>query len=156
MWIVAETVNRRTLLVGLGSPHGDDQIGWLVADAVAELDPTMLAVRALSPMDLLDRLDGVDRLAICDACVGSGAVGALTRWDWPTIEALPTTATGTHDMSLVEVLELAESLGRLPGHVTIWGIEAEPPHPAAPVSAKLAAAIPHLAQAICLSLAPQP
>jgi hypothetical protein len=32
-------------------------------------------------------------------------------------------SSGTHDLSLDEVLRLAEALGNLPRHIDLWGIE---------------------------------
>lgn len=80
-----------TLVVGVGSPHGDDQLGWLAADA---LEAALLALRAAAPnapntpldarpldasgwrvrraatpSDLLDWLPGPQRLILIDACV---------------------------------------------------------------------------------------
>ena len=34
-----------TLFVGVGSPHGDDQVGWLVARALADMSPKNCEVR---------------------------------------------------------------------------------------------------------------
>lgn len=73
------------LFVGLGSHHGDDQIGWLVADRLAtERDlPSSVAIRkAAIPLDLLDWLEGVDCLHVCDASQSAASSGKLQRWDW--------------------------------------------------------------------------
>jgi hypothetical protein len=53
----------RTLFAGTGSPHGDDRIGWLIADALDKLVPPDVEVRlASTPSHLLDWLDEFDRL----------------------------------------------------------------------------------------------
>jgi hydrogenase maturation protease len=61
-----------TLIVGIGSPHGDDQIGWRIAEALmAEHRVGWIIRTARSPTDLLAWLDDkVERLVICDACDG--------------------------------------------------------------------------------------
>ncbi|MGI9427921.1 MAG: hypothetical protein ACR2NM_04645, partial [Bythopirellula sp.] len=99
----------RTLIVGIGSPHGDDQAGWLVAERLAtDLDHDNIAVRkATSPVQLLDWLDSIDRLVVCDACRGLGDVGELRRWLWPSPELADGSWSGTHDFSLIAVLQLA-------------------------------------------------
>ena len=46
---------RPTLVVGVGSHHGDDQAGWLVADLLAASASEDVAVRkAKTPAEILD------------------------------------------------------------------------------------------------------
>ena len=117
----------RDLLVGIGSPHGDDAMGWIVADAASRRCPANIDVRtAAVPLDLLDWLDGVDALHVVDACLGDGSRGDLTRWAWSELADCNSDETpfqGTHGFDLVSVLRLAEKLGRLPSEVVVWGIE---------------------------------
>ena len=56
--------NATALLAGVGSPHGDDQIGWEVAQHVQQrLPENDFSVRlARAPCDVLHWLDGVERL----------------------------------------------------------------------------------------------
>jgi len=124
-----------TLIVGLGSPHGDDQAGWLVADALSRHEQSELCVRrADSPAELLHWLDGVVRLIICDACQSQGAPGRLHRWTWPTAQLPIGAARGSHDLDLAGVLGLAESIGCLPAQVDVWGIEVDVMEPTTHVS----------------------
>lgn len=119
-------MNRKnTLVAGIGSPHGDDQLGWLVAGRLVALsDPERVVIRLLrSPIDLLDWSDEIQQLFICDACRGLGQVGAISCWNWPAPELSDIELSGTHDLSLPAVLTLAERLGRLPERVSIWAIE---------------------------------
>ncbi|MCA9178045.1 MAG: hypothetical protein KDB14_26460 [Planctomycetales bacterium] len=78
--------SRRILVAGIGSPHGDDQVGWLTIDALrATSEPTIgIEIRRVaSPIDLLDLLGGrLDLLLICDACRGLAAPGAVIRSPW--------------------------------------------------------------------------
>lgn len=113
-----------TLFVGLGSDHGDDRAGWIVADLLRERRPEGLVVRrALSSLDLLDWLDGVERLALCDACRGAGPIGSWHCWTWPCADRFVERASGSHDLGLAGTLQLASRLGRLPSEVRLWGIE---------------------------------
>jgi hydrogenase maturation protease len=134
----------RTLLVGIGSPHGDDQLGWLVVDRVAAcVKHDHLEIRrAASPTDLLDWLQDVERLVICDACRGLGRVGEVRRWNWPTSELPALAWSGTHDLSLPAVLMLAQRLGRLPEQVVVWAIEAAASSATETPSAAQSAAVP--------------
>jgi hydrogenase maturation protease len=130
----------KTLIVGLGSAHGDDQAGWLVAEMLMGLcgefeDVTVC--RALVPLDVLDWLDGIDVLHLCDACEPTSwdrqclkfrwEAGQLVRWDSPTellvhIAAAPFRGRGSHDFSVPEMLQLAEQIGSLPEDVVLWAI----------------------------------
>jgi hydrogenase maturation protease len=115
----------RTLIVGIGSPHGDDQLGWHVVDRLMD-GPTRDQVqlrKAKSPADVLNWLSDIDILIVCDACYGLGPPGIARRWTWPTDELPRAEWSGTHDLSLPQVLALAQRLGRLPSDVIIWGIE---------------------------------
>ncbi len=115
------------LIVGIGSPHGDDQIGWMVVEALRPDCDDGIAVHTASvPLDLLDWLDNVHSLHVVDACVAGKAVGELTRWNWPELIDYNNTEPpfqGTHGFDLVSTLRLAEKLGRLPQQVVVWGIE---------------------------------
>ena len=112
------------LVVGLGSHHGDDQAGWLVLDRLRERNfPGVRLTRILHPVDLLDFCDPQQPLVVCDACHGSGLPGHVRRCCWPSDQVVATRHSGSHDLSLREVLELGRQLGRLPQVVEIWTIE---------------------------------
>ena len=143
-------VTTNTLLVGIGSPHGDDQVGWRIAEQLAiAFDEDNLAVRrAKSPSQLLDWLDAVERLFICDACRGLGRAGQISRWTWPARELQQASWSGTHDMSLPAVLQLAERLGRLPPAVVVWSVEGASDEALGAMSPEVAAALPSLTDQI--------
>lgn len=151
----------KTLLVGIGSPHGDDRLGWHVADALADRlhashkglpgghtaglnspvpERSQVAIRkAGSPADVLDWMEGLDRLLICDACRSGGPPGFAYRWSWPDRAIERAHCSGTHDLGLAGVLELAQQLQRLPPAVVVWGVEAENLKPQDEFSAGVAA-----------------
>jgi hydrogenase maturation protease len=148
----------KTLLVGLGSPYGDDQLGWRLVAAVEQCFPNELVVRrAGSAADLLNWLDDVERLVVCDACHGAGPVGSWHRWSWPADNLAPLVGHGSHDLGLSAVLTLAERLGQLPSQVTIWAIEARPAlgtslSPDDSISPELELAITHVSRLIAAEL----
>jgi hydrogenase maturation protease len=113
----------QTLVVGLGSHHGADCLGWLVARALKQLDSTVSIVEIASPGDLLDWMPPHGRLILCDGCQGAGEPGSVHRWRWPHIDLRRLKTSGTHDLSLADVLYLGESLGSVPNQVDLWGIE---------------------------------
>jgi len=129
------------LFVGIGSPHGDDQAGWTIAEGLLQdvgSSNDIVVRRASVPIDLIDWLDGIDCLHVCDACQGHAPPGTLHRWEYnavtpavsdrqreplgrPSFASLR--STGSHDFGLITVLELAHRLGRLPSQVVVWCIE---------------------------------
>jgi hydrogenase maturation protease len=131
----------KVLVVGLGSPHGDDQAGWFAADELAsrfDLSDGLVVRRATIPLDVLDWLDDVDILHICDACESTGSPEKLHRLVWSngrlstsSIAAHSQTVLrgagidrpGSHDFGLIEMLHLAETTQRLPQQVTVWAVE---------------------------------
>lgn len=117
----------RSLFVGIGSPHGNDCLGWVVADELAsrrtEVAKSIDVRHAKIPADLLDWMEGYQRLILCDACRMGTAKGTVRRWEWPD-EAISGLVTGgSHDWNLAAVLKLASHLGQLPEQIIVWGME---------------------------------
>ena len=143
------------LVVGIGSPHGDDRVGWGVACAIGRQSDRAMATRcARTPAELLDWLDGVEQLDVCDAVAWStdevgAALGSVHCWQWPAAELQQAPFRTSHDLSLTAALSLAETLGRLPPRVRVWGVAISTPTPADDMSPALAALVPHIARRIC-------
>lgn len=142
-----------TLFVGLGSPHGDDRLGWLLAETLAAQCPGRLIVKqAGHPHELMHWLENIDRLMVGDACQSTGSPGKIRRWSWPSPEIRCLRSSGTHDFDLAAVLELSGCLGDLPREVTIWSIEAESFYPNAPLSESVKSSIPELVRQVASSV----
>lgn len=110
------------LIVGLGSPHGDDQLGWRLAERVARTRPRLATVRiARQPAEILNWLQASSSLHVCDAYAGE--VGRWRRWVWPEIPCpKPAARDSGHALSLADALAVAEAVGWLPPRVIIWGL----------------------------------
>jgi hydrogenase maturation protease len=147
-------VTAMTVIVGLGSAHGDDQIGWRVAERLAATiaDESVLIRTACSPGELFDWLDGVDRLIVCDACQNMGTPGATRRLHWPNARLAVLRSSGSHDIGLADVLALADQLCRLPKEVIIWCAEGQSRAPNAPLSCNGQAAVERLVDEITQEL----
>lgn len=147
-------ISQQTVVVGIGSHHGDDQAGWRVATHVQQAcDRDKVGVHhARSPIQILDWIDDAERLIICDACRGIGEAGQLRRFDWPDHQLCLPNWSGTHDFSLIATLQLAEQLGRLPKQVVIWAIEATTDPTPADLSAAVAAGVLKLAERLVSEL----
>jgi hydrogenase maturation protease len=149
-----------TLMLGLGSHHGDDQVGWRVAAQLAALrTPTCEVRRAVSPADLLISLGQAtyERLIVCDGCRGAGQPGECFRWQWRSEGWNARVARTTHDLGLEEALAMAAQLGRLPPEVVVWSVELETAQPGCQqVSAAVATALPRAVESIRRELLGEP
>ena len=136
-------------VIGVGSPHGNDQVGWLVADALWQDSPRdFRIVKVSSPVDIISQTESVDCLWLCDACVGGSPEGTVWRWTWPDASLESRQFSGTHDFDLCAALRLAEKLGKLPKQVVVWGVEIQACEISSEVSAPVMDAIPKIVQAM--------
>jgi len=116
--------NKRTLIVGIGSDFGDDQLGVIVAKRLVLRLPSCKVIWLKSPLDLCNNLTNIERLCLIDACHGAGPPGTIVRHDWPSPALIGVRFSGTHDLDLVAALQIAERIQGLPPVVTLWCIEA--------------------------------
>jgi hydrogenase maturation protease len=138
-----------SLVVGVGSPHGDDQLGWLAVDRLCPLLPSGYAVHKVQGgLDLLDCLEGHEAAIIIDAAAPAGQPGRLRSFTWPCPELASFAQWSTHGVGLVEAFQLAESLGWLPRRVKIHTIEAQDGSPGAPLSKALARPLDSVVEAV--------
>jgi hydrogenase maturation protease len=113
------------LIVGVGSPHGDDAVGWLAVERLAgKVAPSVRLVALRQPVELADHLEGCRRLWIVDGCRGSQP-GTVHRLIWPDARIELATGYSSHGFGVAAALELTAALGRLPQQVVIFAIEAE-------------------------------
>jgi len=118
-----QELGRRKLVVGIGSPHGRDQLGWRVAEGLrGHLGADWQLLLARVPLDLLDWIESVQELHLIDASVDIEGTQPLLRLDWPNPLIVDLPCWATHDFNLPRVLQLAASLGILPPRVTLWVI----------------------------------
>ncbi len=115
------------IVIGIGSPHGDDQFGWAVIDALDARSTTSgtSTLRKISnPIDLLYELDGYERVILVDAGVGLPENVPFLRLNFAEahdrqwIQDLP--SRSTHDFGLYQTLQMAQSLGKPTDHVRLW------------------------------------
>jgi hydrogenase maturation protease len=128
-----------SLIVGLGSPHGDDQLGWVAIDRLRPLLPDAISARKVRDgFELLEVLEGHDSAVIIDAAAPTGRPGSIRSFKWPSPELVHCIPLSSHGLGLVEAIQLAETLGRLPDHVKIYTIEAQDTSPGAPLGDDIA------------------
>ncbi|MEQ8789619.1 MAG: hydrogenase maturation protease [Pirellulaceae bacterium] len=130
------------LIIGIGSPHGDDVLGWLAVDRLADkLDSSVRLARLREPVDLTFHLEDCRRLWILDGCRSGSPPGSVFRLVWPDQRVDCTTSPSSHALQVDAALHLAEALGRLPARVVIFTVEVADWRPGAEVSAEVEAAL---------------
>lgn len=147
---------KTSLVVGVGSPHGDDALGWHVVDHLRESRtwPEVIAFhKAEGGARLLDLLTDVQALIVIDALAPAGTPGKIERLEWPDARLAIERCCSTHHLSLSAAFELAATVDILPESVVVWGIEAASATPESGVSEQVRAALPVLTQAIIDELA---
>jgi len=113
---------QRWTVLGLGSPHGDDRLGWLVIEELRKLlesadvqcaalaGSEILTCRAIAtPHEILDELEQTTYLLLCDAACGSD-FGAFRHHLWPALPESPRPRQSTHAAGLQPSLQLAAEL----------------------------------------------
>jgi len=114
------------LVIGLGSHHGDDQAGWVTLERLRDRGyPLEFLFRARHPAELLDVYTAEQPLMICDACVGGHTTGTIQHFRWPTDRLVYERPSGSHDLSLCDVLNLGRQLHGHPVTADIWTLQGD-------------------------------
>jgi hydrogenase maturation protease len=144
-----------TLIAGLGSPHGDDRLGWcVVAELLPRLPVGVTARKVGGGLELLECLEGRDSVIVIDASAPAGRPGTIRAFDWPDGDLEAPAFLSSHGVGLAEALRLAEALGRLPRRLRIVAVEASDLAPGAPLSDAVARQVATAAGLVLESLAP--
>ena len=111
-------------IIGLGSPFGDDQVGWRVIESLKGRLPRTIDLIALDRpgAGLIRWMQKVDHLVLIDALTSGAAPGSVIRLDAADLPTDRSRLT-SHDLALSDTLRLAERLGCLPARIEIFGIE---------------------------------
>ena len=119
----------RMVVLGIGSPFGDDRVGWEVIGrlreaGVAERFPAVRfeAVDRPGAM-LLAELEGVDGAILVDAVEGGLAAGEVVRLVGGEIEARAETLLSSHGLGLGPALQMGRALGQLPDTLILHGVQ---------------------------------
>ena len=114
----------RILIVGVGNAwRSDDGAGPALARRLGD-DPRVLVYEG-EPVGLIEAWAGADEVVIVDAVSSGAAPGTVHRLD-ARAEPLPNSELlrgSTHAFGLMETIELARALGRLPPQLLVYGIE---------------------------------
>ncbi len=111
-------------IIGIGSPFGDDQIGWQVLDALKDrLPPDVELIKLDHPgTGLIPLLEAIHQVILIDAMQGGGAAGTIRHFshdEWADYQ----NGLSSHGVGVFDALMLAKELGVLPETVELYGIE---------------------------------
>lgn len=147
----------RVRILGIGSPSGDDQAGWLTVDALAGCGVRGDHELAIEKLDrpggnLILLLGNADWVILVDAMQSGGQPGQIQHLDrnqWPAYQH----GLSSHGLGVHGALSLAHELGSLPSRIDLYGIEIGPANPGEQVGAEIQAAAQQLARRIAADLA---
>lgn len=141
----------RVQILSVGSPHGDDQVGWLVAELLQKRGiKTVFMVQSVD--QLLTHLLPNCKAIIVDACQSGAPIGTLFRFLWPDPRIEKAIGCSSHGINLAYALRLAEVLGKLPTECVLFAIEIPTPAPMQRVGSEVEAAAIAVADQIELEL----
>ncbi len=130
-------------VIGLGSDHGDDRVGWKVIAQLQTIRPIRVQAQSIhDPLVIMDLPADCQSLIVIDACRGAGEPGSIHRFQWPDSRLDVVIGESSHGLGLASALRLAEVLGKLPPWVVIFAIEADSSEPGEPLSKHIEEAIP--------------
>ena len=146
-------------IIGIGSPFGDDRLGWDVVDALeasgllSGFAPAWVSAnRCDRPGSaLLALTQGAEAIILIDAMRTGRAPGTICRLAIHELQAAAGVVS-SHGLGVAESLALGQALELLPPTVAIYGIEAQQTAPESGVSLRASAAVPTLLQAIAAEL----
>ncbi len=118
------------LVLGLGNlVMTDDALG---SRAILELEkryrfPEQVALLdgGTLGLDLLPRLEGIDRLLVIDALQMGAEPGSVFRLEGEEVPRAFANKLSVHQMGLQDLLAVAELQGHLPGQLVVLGAQAE-------------------------------
>ena len=146
----------RVRVLGIGSPSGDDQAGWLTVDVLLarnlHLGREVIIEKLDRPgVNLIAMLEDTPWVILVDAMHSNGQVGQIQRFDqhdWPHYRQ----GLSSHGLGVLDALTLARELGCLPARLDVYGIEIEAVMPGGGVGKTTQAAARKLADIIANDL----
>jgi hydrogenase maturation protease len=117
------------VVAGVGEPYRrDDGCGPAVVAALrGRVPPTVrLVERVAEPTALLDLWDGAGLVFVVDAMRSGAAPGTVRRLDSSEVAAVAPAGrtTSSHGLSVRDAVELGRALGRMPGRLVLYLVEA--------------------------------
>jgi hydrogenase maturation protease len=137
------------LIIGVGSPFGDDRLGWVAAQMLRRsavlnaLEPGQVTIELLDRpgVMLLERWRDAGSVIVLDAVRSGAPPGTQHRLDPGGLPVLAQPAS-SHGFGVAAALELARVLGNLPPRLFLLGIELDPSRSDTSLSPAVSRALP--------------
>ncbi|MEV3964499.1 hydrogenase maturation protease [Nocardia sp. NPDC050193] len=146
----------RVVVIGLGTGlRRDDGIGPVVASLIGQWRMPWVSAEVSEgePTQLMDLWTGADLAVVVDAVVCEPASpGRVLRIDTARLRRAPA-AAGSHCLGLAETVALGDALGRRPGRLVIFGVEAACLDTGVGLSPPVVSAIPAVIEAVLADIA---
>jgi len=135
-----------TLILGLGNTiMTDDGFGVRTVEALSSRyrfqGEILLLDGGILGLDLLPRLEEVERLLIIDALEMNSAPGTIFRLEGEEMSRAFASKLSVHQMGVQDLLAVSGLMGHLPQEVVVWGVQPECIEMGAELTATVAAAI---------------
>ncbi len=118
------------MIVGFGSPFGDDRFGWLVIEQLQKALHGQKAIKAIccdhSGIDWIHQYQPAEQLIFIDAVKSGSSPGTLHHLTLTpsAFDTLPATYS-SHGIGLREGVALATEVVELPAEIEFYGVELE-------------------------------
>jgi len=144
----------RLHIIGIGSPFGDDRLGWVAVETLQRSAVLAAAGGGSVTFAVLDRPGALllahwhdaDCVIVVDAVRSGAPPGThhrLEAGEWAVTESV-----SSHGFGLASALELARALDDLPPHLVLHGIEIDPSNTGFSLSEPVLRALSGLVRAI--------
>ena len=135
-------------VLGLGSPFGDDRIGWDTAEAAGRADAGLDVRLCAHTGELLCALlSPVDRIIVVDGMRSGAAPGTWCRVP-PEMLPEPGAVLSSHATDVAQALAMVGALGATHAPVTLFAVEVDKTGPLDAMTPAVAASIPQVVEAI--------
>ncbi|MBS4729317.1 hydrogenase maturation protease [Mycobacterium sp. SM1] len=139
-----------TVVIGIGNRYRrDDGVGPVVATAIGgrKLPGVRVVTGIEDPFDLLDAWSGAELAVVIDAAVASPPAPGRIRRD--AVTALAATGpVSTHGLDVAGAYALGRALGRTPGRLVLFTVEAADSGHGVGLTPLVAAAVPEAVGAV--------
>ena len=148
-------------IIGIGSPFGDDQIGWEAVEAIRASGLLGRFPQGLVSVQTCDRpasgllmlMEGAAHVILIDAMRSGAVPGTIRRLQDEEIE-MEAGLLSSHGFGVAESLALGRTLGMLPARLVLYGVEMGDFDPCGTLTPETTGALPMLVERIKEELLP--
>jgi hydrogenase maturation protease len=144
--------NSKRLVIGVGNAYrGDDGVGLSVVRELRERKARDIEIlgAARDCTSLIESWKNADFVILVDALQSGARPGSISRFCLDS-ERFPSGISrhSTHALGIVEIIELARALDRMPPTLIVYGVEGRIFQTGAPLSPEVMEAVPRVADLI--------